>query len=186
MQNGHPVLYVVACGGRPAGAISEAIPELRKQGWESCVIATPSALKFLDTEELKRLTGHVVRYDYKQPDEPDILPQADAFVVIPATFNSINKMAAGISDTLALGMLNEALGRGTPVLAVPTPNTALANHPAFKRSISDLRAWGADLMFDPVEFPLPTPNMGPPAADLFPWRALMTRLSKLHETLQAS
>jgi flavoprotein len=35
-------------------------------------------------------------------------------VVAPATFNTINKWAQGISDTLALGLLNEATGLGLP------------------------------------------------------------------------
>jgi flavoprotein len=30
------------------------------------------------------------------PDEPDELPAADAVVVAPATFNTVNKWAAGI------------------------------------------------------------------------------------------
>jgi hypothetical protein len=41
-----------------------------------------------------------------------------------------------------------------------------------------LRQWGVRLLFDPEKYPLPTPNMGPPAADLFPWNAL---LSTLHD-----
>jgi hypothetical protein len=35
------------------------------------------------------------------------LPPADAIAVAPATYNTINKWAAGISDTLALGILCE-------------------------------------------------------------------------------
>ena len=77
-----------------------------------CVIAAPDGMKFLDALRLAELTGHPVRSQYKQPDEPDVLPPADAFVVAPATFNTINKWALGISDTLALGLLNEATGLG--------------------------------------------------------------------------
>ena len=111
------VLYVVACGGRPAGDLGPFVEDAQAAGWEVCVIATPSALKFMDLDHLAQLTGHVVRYDYKQPEEPDVLPPPDAMVVAPATFNTINKWAAGISDTLALGLLNEALGLGLPVVA---------------------------------------------------------------------
>jgi hypothetical protein len=28
------------------------------------------------------------------------------------------------------------------------------------------------ILFDPEIYPLPAPNMGPPAAELFPWKAL--------------
>jgi phosphopantothenoylcysteine synthetase/decarboxylase len=136
----HRVLYVIACGGRPAGDLPAFVEEAQANGWEVCVIATPSALKFMDLDHLANLTGHVVRYDYKQPDEPDVLPPPDAIVVAPATFNTVNKWAAGISDTLALGILNEALGLGLPVIAVPFPNIALARHPAFRRSMANLGA----------------------------------------------
>ena len=173
------VLYAVACGGRPAGDLPAFVQEAQASGWEVCVIATPSALKFMDLNRLARLTGHVVRYDYKQPDEPDVLPPADAMVVAPATFNTINKWAAGISDTLALGLLNEAVGLGLPVVAVPFPNIALAQHPAFRRSMADLEALGVRLVFDPDTYPLPTPNLGPASRDLFPWQALREELAKL-------
>src|SRR5256885_17092237 len=83
------VLYVVACGGRPAGDLAPFVEDAQAAGWEVCVIATPSALKFMDLDHLTQLTGHVVRYDYKQSEEPDVLPPADAMVVAPATFNTI-------------------------------------------------------------------------------------------------
>jgi phosphopantothenoylcysteine synthetase/decarboxylase len=173
------VLYVIACGGRPAGDLPAFVRQAQTSGWEVCVIATPSALKFMDLPELAELTGHVVRYDYKQPDEPDVLPSPDAMVVAPATFNTINKWAAGISDTLALGLLNEALGLRLPVVAVPFPNIALAQHPAFRRSMKELEGWGVRLVFDPDAYPLPTPNLGPASRDLFPWQALREELAKL-------
>jgi hypothetical protein len=46
-----PVLYVVACGGRPAGDLSTYVPRLT-QSWDVGVIATPSALKFVDLATL--------------------------------------------------------------------------------------------------------------------------------------
>jgi len=95
----------------------------------------------------------------------------------PATFNTINKWAAGISDTLALGLLNEAIGLGLPVIAVPTANVALIRHPAFVRSIAELRACGVRVLFDPERYRLPTPNMGAPGAALFPWDALVDEVT---------
>jgi len=171
-----PVLYIVACGGRPAGDLPDFIKSLTASGWDVCVIATPSALKFIDTARLSELTGHAVRSDYKQPHEPDEFPPPDAIVVAPATFNTINKWARGTSDTLALGVLNEGLGLGLPIVAVPVPNVALAKHPAFRDSVELLRSWGVTLIFDPEKHPLPTPNMGPSAAKLFPWDALLSHV----------
>jgi phosphopantothenoylcysteine synthetase/decarboxylase len=174
-----PVLYVIACGGRPAGDLPAFVTKLQASGWDVCVVATPSALKFMDTGKLTELTGHVVRSDYKQPDEPDVLPPPNAMVIAPCTFNTLNKWAYGSSDTLALGLLNEAIGLGLPVVAVPNPSTALAKHPAFLESVARLRSWGVTVVFDPETYPLPTPNLGPGAAELFPWAALAEAVSVL-------
>lgn len=181
-----PVLYVVACGGRPAADLPPFVTQAQADGWHVCVIATPSAVKFMDLAALAAITGHQVRYDYKQPDEPDVLPVADAFVIAPATFNTINKMASGASDTLALGMVNEAIGLPVPIIAVPTPNVALARHPAFGASVHALRSWGVELLFDPDRYPLPSPNMGPPAAALFPWAELTTAVGELRRRISNS
>jgi phosphopantothenoylcysteine synthetase/decarboxylase len=173
------VLYVIACGGRPAGDLPRFIQGVQASGWDVCVVGTPSAMRFLDAKRLADLTGYPVRSDYKHPEEPDILPPPDALVVAPATFNTINKWAAGISDTLALGLLNEAIGLGLPVIAVPTANVALIRHPAFARSVTELRACGVRVLLDPDRYPLPIPNMGAPGAALFPWDALFDELISL-------
>jgi phosphopantothenoylcysteine synthetase/decarboxylase len=173
------VLYVVACGGRPAGDLPQFVRHAQDRGWDICVIATPSGIKFLDPGPLAALTGHPIRFDYKRPDEPDVFPPPDAFVVAPATFNTINKLAAGISDTLALGLLNEAVGTGLPIMAVPFPNQMLARHPAFVASVTTLRSWGVNLIFDPDRYPLPVPNQGESGNALFPWVAVREELGQL-------
>ncbi|MGC5020368.1 hypothetical protein [Micromonospora sp. DT47] len=50
---------------------------------------------------------------------------------MPVTFNTANKWATGASDTLALGILNEALGAGLPIHAFRHVKPALAAHPAY-------------------------------------------------------
>lgn len=176
MTNGRPVLYVIACGGRPAAELPDLVTHAQRSGWTVCVVATPSGTKFADTSRLVELTGYPVRSDYKRPEDPDVLPPADAMAVVPATFNTVNKWAHGISDTLALGLLNEALGLGLPIVAVPWPNVALARHPAFGGSVALLREWGVRVILDPER--LPAPDSGQPGAATFPW-------AELHGELQA-
>src|SRR6266545_5043689 len=174
---GRPVLYVVACGGRPAGDLPDFVSRLMTDGWDVCVIATPSAVKFMDTAQLAAMTGHAVRYDYKQPDEPDVLPPPDAIAVAPATFNTINKWAAGIADTLALGLLTEAIGKGLPVVALPFVNRAQAKHPAFERNVAQLRAWGVRVLYGPDVLEVHEPGTGTARAHLFPWGRIVEELT---------
>ncbi len=175
------VLYVVICGASPAGgnSLADFVGYALGLGWDVCVIATPSALKFIDADHLADLTGNPVRSEYKRPEEPDVLPPADAFVVAPATFNTINKLTAGISDTLALGLLNEGLGAGLPIIAVPFPNQALARHPAFIASVRTLASWGVNVIHDTEHYPLPRPRQGDSGDTLFPWPVLREQLATL-------
>jgi phosphopantothenoylcysteine synthetase/decarboxylase len=174
-----PVLYIAVCGGRPGSDLPAFVEHAQLRGWEVCVVATPSGLKFIDRARLAQLSGHVVRHDYKQPDEPDVLPPAEAIVVAPATFNTVNKWAAGVSDTLVLGLLNEAIGLQIPIVAVPWPNRVLARHPAYLDSVARLRSWGVTIIFDPEKYPLPVPDMGPPGNQLFPWHAAREELDRI-------
>jgi hypothetical protein len=169
-----PVLYLIACGAFPARQLPAFVIHAQQQGWDVCVITTPDGTKFLDAGDLAGLTGHPVRVQFKHPDEPDVLPPPDALAVAPATFNTINKWAHGISDTLALGLLNEAVGLALPIVAVPWPNAALARHPVFQRSLAVLREWGVTVLLDPARLPQ---ESGEPAA--FPWIELRAELPKL-------
>jgi phosphopantothenoylcysteine synthetase/decarboxylase len=88
------------------------------------------------------LTGRAVRTQNRGPDEARAEPLGDAVLVAPATFNTINKWAAGINDTLALGLLNEALGRSVPIAVLPWLNDALRAHPVYEANVSRLVAAG--------------------------------------------
>lgn len=165
---GH-VLYAVTCGSPVSQGTSKLVTLAQAKGWEVCVVATPDALKWLDIPSLVAQTGHPVRHRYKYPGDPDILPQAEAMIVAPATVNTINKWAAGIADTLALGLLVEGLGMGLPIVAVPFTNAAMAKHPAFGASIEKLRTWGVDVLYGPDVLPLHPPGNGERLTGAFPW-----------------
>jgi phosphopantothenoylcysteine synthetase/decarboxylase len=177
------VLYLIACGARPTAHLVPVIRRLQAQSWDVCVVATPQAVKFMDPPSVHAATGHVVRHGYKQPDEPDALPPADAMLVAPATFNTVNKWVLGISDTLALGLLNEATGQGMPILAVPWVNTALGLHPVFEPNLATLRSWGVRVLHSPRHHPMPAPNTGPASAAMFPWPAVERATEELRRAV---
>lgn len=176
-----PVLYLVVSGATPARELPTQVAALIAAGWDTCVITTPEGARFFGAGQIAELTGHPVRTTFKDPDAPDVLPPADAFAAAPATFNTVNKWAAGISDTLALGLLNEAVGLGLPIVTVPWPNVPLARHPAFGRSIATLRECGITVILDPER--LPGATAPPPGQDGFPWDDLHAELARIRAAL---
>ena len=143
------VLYLVVCAAPPARTTTSAVIEAaQRAGWDVSVVATPTAAPWLPSG-LVELTGHPVRSETRRPDEPRYEPLANAVLVAPATFHTINCWAAGLNDSLALGVLNEALGRSVPVAVYPWVNEALRAHPAFARHMAVLE--GAGVYFAAVD-----------------------------------
>lgn len=147
-----PFLYVVLCAAGIANDVGKLIRNAQQRTWRVGVIATPRGRECVDTAAIEALTGYPVRSAWRVPGEPRPLPPADAIAVAPATFNTINKWAQGIADTLALGILCEAHGFGTPTAALPYLNAAQAAHPAYAQSLARLRRMGV-LLGDYVPHP---------------------------------
>jgi phosphopantothenoylcysteine synthetase/decarboxylase len=173
------VLYVIACAAPPTRDVGQLVSLAQQRSWDVCVLTTPSGRRFADVAALEQATGHPVRSDYKDPGDPDVLPEPDAIIVAPATVNTINKWAAGICDTLALGILVEAIGKKLPVVALPFTNRAHAAHPAFGENVTKLRSWGVTVLLGPDIYPLHDPGTGSRYLHLFPW-------AKTIEAIEAS
>ncbi|WP_406221409.1 flavoprotein [Streptomyces decoyicus] len=167
-----PFLYVVVCASGIASDVHKLITAAQKQGWDVGVIATPLGLGFIDASAVEAQTGYPIRSAWRSPGDPRPLPPADAIAVAPATFNTINKWAAGISDTLAVGILCEAYGLGIPTAVLPYLNTAQAAHPASRQSLDRLREMGVLIgSYDPHR-----PKAGG-GADRFRWEEALELLA---------
>ncbi|WP_018349474.1 flavoprotein [Longispora albida] len=173
------VLYAIACGSPAAARIGRLVGLAQAEGWEVCVIATPDGAKFLDLPALTAMTGHPVRIQYKNPQDPDVLPAPDAMIVAPATVNTINKWAAGICDTLALGLIVEGIGLGLPIVAMPFTNRAHAAHPAFGENLARLSSWGVTVLWDTTGHRPHEPRAGEGLIDTFPWEQALAALPEL-------
>jgi phosphopantothenoylcysteine synthetase/decarboxylase len=174
------VLYVVICGVSNAASSYDFITDVIDDGWEVCAIVTPAGSKFVDTHHLAVLTGHPVRSTFKHPKSPDVLPPGTAYVAAPASFNTVNKLSNGVSDTLAVGILCEAMGNQQPVIVAPWVNRALANHSAYARSIQNLQNDGVRVVLTDRTKPgrcLTDPG-GP-----FPWTDVLAEVRKLPQAI---
>lgn len=165
---GSPVLYAIVTGSSVARDVGKLVDLAQADGWDVCVIASPEGRRFIDVDALAAKTGHSVRSQYKEPGAPDALPPADGIIVAPITSNSLAKWAAGISDTLPLGLLVEAVGLRLPVVAVPFVNRALISFPPVAEAVRKLSEWGITML---AEDPPHEPGTGGAKMDQFPWAA---------------
>jgi len=178
MTNPAPgVLYVLVCGSPMARDVGVLVDLAQRDGWDVCVITTPDGRKFVDVAALQNQTGHPVRTHYKNPGESDLLPAADAMIVAPATVNTVNKWAAGITDTLVLGLLIEGYGYGVPTAVVPYTNKVMALHPTLHESLAKLRDWGVHVLYGEEMCRLGGPGQNERFRSQFPWRRALQAIS---------
>ncbi|WP_030019380.1 flavoprotein [Streptomyces monomycini] len=172
-------LYLIACAAPPARRLTIPVHAAQDAGWDVCVILTPTAHRWLtedadgEIEALEQLTGHPVRWQYKLPSQPDVLPPPDAMLVAPLTNNTLAKWATAVSDTLALGLLTEGIAL-VPIVALPHFNDAQAAHPAVTRHIEFLRDAGVTVLYGEGGFTPHKPKQGNP--DTYPWQAAIDAL----------
>lgn len=183
---GQPVLYAITTGATPARNVGQLVAIAQQAGWDVCVICSPNGRAFIDCDALAGQTGHGVRSVYKNPAAPDELPPADGMIVAPATCNTLAKWAAGITDTLPLGFVVEAIGKRLPVVAVPFSNRAQISFPAVTQAMTRLEEWGVQLVRDEACMGF-EPGNGGPVIPLFPWeKAWQTLLGHPWRTSQAT
>ncbi|MFD7658462.1 flavoprotein [Actinosynnema sp. NPDC059797] len=183
-DNGQPVLYAIVTGSPAARDVGKLVDLAQADGWDVCVIASPDGRRFIDADALAAKTGHAVRSRYKEPEAPDVLPPADAMIAAPITCNSLAKWAAGISDTLPLGLLVEAVGKGQPVVAMPFSNWAQISFPAIQDAMRKLTDWGVTVLVGDEVYKQHEPGTGTDYVRLFPWhlawRAALEHPSRHH------
>jgi phosphopantothenoylcysteine synthetase/decarboxylase len=151
-------LTLVACGAPLAARVHDVAARAVELGWLVRVVATPSAMSWVDAGQVETITGFPVLVEQRQPRQPKRFPPPTCVVVCPATFNTINKLAAGIMDTYAAGVLCEALACRIPITVVPMVSTRLWPHPAWQPNLDMLTAAGVSFI------DIQTGRAGAPAA----------------------
>lgn len=179
------VLYIVTCATPAARKVGTLVSLAQERCWQACVIATPSALAFVDQAALEAQTGFPVRHQYKEPGTADVLPSADAIIVGGASFNTLNKWALGVSDTLALGLITEGIGLGLPMVALPFLNAAQAAHPAFARNVELLRSAGVAVLLGADGYEPHVPHHGSKYLHRYPWPLGLDAVERLLEERSA-
>lgn len=149
-------LTLVVCGAPLAARARDVRAALAAAGWSVSTVYSAAAAHWADGHHTDAHHADGTDTDatdtttFRQdtPTPPRLRP--GIVVACPLTFNSANKIVAGIMDTPATGVLCDALGAGVPVVAIPMANTRLWSHPAWADTLTTLRRWGVRLL-DPTD-----------------------------------
>ena len=145
-QESFEVAYLVLSGTSTAARCPELLRGLAGLGFSTVIaIPTPNASRVIAPRELAEIEGvQVVQSYFDLAIRPR--PPRGMVLFAPCSFNSLNKLAQGIADNLALSVVAEAIGRGTPVIIGPSMNAPLLDHPAAQASLKTLLSWGATIV----------------------------------------
>lgn len=140
------VAYLLLSGTTTASRGPELLRGLRGIGFTTVIaIPTPNASRVVAPRELADIEGvSLVESYFDRAIRPR--PPRGAVLFAPCSFNSLNKLAQGIADNLALSVAAEAIGRGTPVIVGPSLNAPLLAHPVAQASLRTLPGWGVTLV----------------------------------------
>src|SRR4249920_1844384 len=144
------VAYLVLSGTTTAARCPELLRGLIGLGFATVIaLPTPNAARVIASRELADVEGaQVVESYFDLAIRPR--PPRGVLLFAPCSFNSLNKLAHGIADSLALSVVAEAIGRGTPVIVAPSLNAPLLIHPVAQASLKKLPEWGV-MIVPPVD-----------------------------------
>ncbi|MCX2967854.1 MULTISPECIES: flavoprotein [Streptomyces] len=164
------VLYLLGCAAPPVQYVDRAVRAAQADGWEVCLGLTPTAAEWTADRlpEWAELTGHPVRTDRRRPWEASEWPPPTVSVVAPATLNTVNAVALGLTPTWLAGHAVEALGKGWPLVVMPCVSVEYGSHPQLARSVEVLRGAGVRVLYGAPDGFVPRPAGGNRAEE-YPW-----------------
>lgn len=140
------VAYLLLSGTSTAARGPELLRGLLELGFSTVIaIPTPNASRVIAPREMADIDGvQLVESYFDRAIRPR--PPRGVVLFAPCSFNSLNKLAQGIADNLALSVAAEAIGRGTPVAVGPSLNAPLLAHPVAQASLRILPEWGVTIV----------------------------------------
>ena len=122
---------------------------LVKEGMEVKVIMTPLAKEFITPLTLATLSRNPILVEFFNPENGDwnshvdLGMWADAYLIAPATANTIGKMVNGVADNL---LLTTYLSAKCPVFVAPAMDLDMFSHPSTKHNLDILRSYGNQII----------------------------------------
>ena len=143
-------IVVAVTGSIAAVRAVDLIRDLIRRGAEVHCVMSRAAEQILHHYALEYASSHPVVREITGKVEHvqfcGVGGAADLLLVVPATANTIGKMACGIDDTAVTTFATTALGSGKPVAVVPAMHEAMYRHPAVLKNLETLRQMGVCLI----------------------------------------
>jgi phosphopantothenoylcysteine decarboxylase/phosphopantothenate--cysteine ligase len=148
-------------GGISAYKAVEVVRLAVKAGHSMRVVQTPASLNFVERATFEAVTGAPVLVDEFEPDpargafpgDPapehaaishlELVRRADVYAIVPASANTIAKLAHGLADNL---LTSAALANAAPLVVAPAMNDKMWRHPATQANVRTLRERGAAIV----------------------------------------
>ena len=136
---------VFVTGGIAAFKTATLVRLFVKEGAEVSIAMTKSACEFISPLTFQVLTKNKVYLDTFEEDEANkvqhihLADHTDVAVVVPATANTVAKMANGIADNFVTSTL---LATTAPIYVAPAMNEHMWENPATVRNVAQLKADG--------------------------------------------
>jgi len=149
-MDGARKVIVGITGGIAAYKLPAIVRLLRKNGCEVKTVLTPAAKPLVGAEALRVVSGNPVYTDDKSApahydmDHIRLSEWADAFLICPATANTIAKMAAGIADNL-LTTLTLSIPE-KKIIVAPAMNCVMWANKATQANIDTLASRGVTVL----------------------------------------
>lgn len=143
MLGGKHILLGVT-GSIAAYKAANIVRLLVTQGAEVKIVMTPLAKQFITPLTLATLAKNPIYVDFFNPENGEwnshvsLGMWADAYLIAPATANTIGKMANGIADNL---LLTSYLSAKCPVFVAPAMDLDMFAHPAVQKNIETLKSY---------------------------------------------
>ena len=138
-------IIIGVTGSIAAYKAANLIRLLKKEECDVKVIMTPLAKEFITPLTLATLAKNPILVDFFNPENGDwnshvdLGMWADAYLIAPASANTMGKMANGIADNL---LLTTYLSAKCPVIIAPAMDLDMFQHPATQNNIAKLRSYG--------------------------------------------
>jgi phosphopantothenoylcysteine decarboxylase/phosphopantothenate--cysteine ligase len=140
-------IVVGVSGGIAAYKAVSVIRQLVLLGHHVEVIATPAALEFVGAPTFEAISRNPLRRDVFENvhavQHVAVGQHADVVAIVPATANTLARMAAGLADDL---LTNTILATGAPVVVAPAMHTEMWQHPATQANVHRLDERGVTIV----------------------------------------